>query len=165
MAETNSLKLKLITLLGEKMNDEVYEVVLPTKSGEITVLPNHETLVTLLETGAMAVRREKLDPNSKVELFALSGGVVEITKGEVVILADEAESDHEISEAEAKAAYDRAVQASKEVKDQIELEDAKRLVSHQAARLKVAELGRRYKGRIKQRHSALDWRNDEESEE
>lgn len=162
MADTNSLKLKLITLLGEKMNEEVYEVVLPTKSGLITVLPNHEALVTLLESGAMGVRRQKSDPNNKMDFFALSGGVVEVSNGEVVVLADEAESDHEISETEAKAAYERAVKASEEVVDQIELEDAKKLVSHQAARLKVAELTRRYKGRIKQRHSTLDWRDDED---
>lgn len=145
MAETNSLKLKLVTLLGEKMSEDVYEVILPTKSGEITVLPNHEPLVTLLETGAMAVRRQKSDVDSKLEFFALSGGVVEVSNGQVVVLADEAESDHEISESEAKAAYERAVKASREVKDQIELEEAKRLVSHQAARLKVAGLRRRYK--------------------
>lgn len=145
MADVNSLKLKLVTLLGEKLSEDVYEVILPTKSGEITVLPDHEPLVTLLESGAMAVRRQKSDSDNKLEYFALSGGAVEILNGNVVVLADEAESDHEISESEAKSAYERALKASEEVKDQIELEEAKRLVSHQAARLKVAGLRRRHR--------------------
>jgi len=164
MANTNLLNLKLITLLGEKVNNNVYEVILPTKTGEITVLPDHEPLVSLLDAGAMAIRHQKTDTNDKLEYYAVSGGVVEITRESVVVLVDEAESDREISETEAKAAYERAVKASEEVKDIIELEEAKKSLSHHAARLKVAELGRRYKGRIKQRHTTLEWRDDEDED-
>lgn len=146
MAETSTLNLKLVTLLGEKLNEPVYEVILPTKSGQIVVLPDHEPLVTLLQSDAMAIRRHKDDPDSKLEFLALSGGVAEIAKNEVVILADEAESDREIADKEAEEAYKRAVAAAEAVTDQIELEEAKRLVQHQAARLKVAELRRRYRG-------------------
>lgn len=146
MAESPILKLKLVTLLGEKLSEPVYEVILPTKSGRIAVLPDHEPLVTLLEPDAMAIRREKNDPDAKLEFLALSGGVAEIANNEVVILADEAESDREIADKEAEEAYKRALAAAEEVTDQIELEEAKRLVQHQAARLKVAELRRRYRG-------------------
>lgn len=139
------LQLKLVTLLGEKLSEPVYEVILPSKSGRITVLPGHEPLATLLNPGPMAVRRHKDDPDMELEFLALSGGVAEITQKEVIILADEAESDREIAEKEAKEAYDRAVAATENVTDQIELEEAKRLVQHQAARLRVAELRRRYR--------------------
>lgn len=145
MAAPASLQLKLVTLLGEKLSEPVYELILPSKSGRITVLPGHEPLVTLLNPGAMAVRRHKDDPDLKIEFLAVSGGIAKITQDEVVILADEAESDREIAEKEAKIAYDRAVKAAESVTDQIELEEAKRLVQHQAARLRVAELRRRYR--------------------
>ena len=145
MAETSSLKLKLVTLLGEKLDEVIYEAILPSKSGLITVLPGHEPLVTLLNPGAMAIRRHKDDPDMKMEFLALSGGVAEITQTELIVLADEAESDREIAEKEAKIAYERAVAAAENVTDQIELEEAKRLVQHQAARLRVAELRRRYR--------------------
>ena len=140
-----SMKLKLVTLLGEAMSEDVYEVVLPTKSGMITVLPDHEPLVTLLEPGAMAIRRSKSDPDSKLEFFAVSSGVVEVSGRTLVILADEAESDHEIAENEAEAAYKRAQKMHDNAKDQQELEEAKKMVSHQAARLKVASLRRQYR--------------------
>ncbi|MCR5700224.1 MAG: ATP synthase F1 subunit epsilon [Candidatus Saccharibacteria bacterium] len=139
------MQLKLVTLLGEKLSEPVYELVLPSKSGRITVLPGHEPLVTLLNPGAMAIRRRKDDPDLKLEFLAVSGGVAKITQDEVVILADEAESDREIAEKEAKVAYERAVKAAENVTDQIELEEAKRLVQHQAARLRVAELRRRHR--------------------
>lgn len=145
MSKANLLQLKLITLLGEKYNEPVYEVILPSKIGAVTIFPGHEPLVTLLNPGAMTIRRHKDDPDMKLEFLALSGGVAKITQDEVVILADEAESDREIAEKEAKEAYERAVSATKSVADRIELEEAKRLVQHQAARLKVAELRRRYR--------------------
>lgn len=139
------MQLKLVTLLGEKLSEPVYEVILPSKSGRVTILPEHEPLVTLLNPGPMAIRRHKDDPDMKLEFLAVSGGVAEITGKEVVILADEAESDREIAEKEAKIAYERAMKALENVTDQIELEEAKRLVQHHAARLRVAELRRRYR--------------------
>lgn len=145
MADTPTMKLKLVTLLGEKLNEPIYEAILPSKAGRIAVLPGHEPLVTLLKADAMAIRRHKDDPDMELEFLALSGGVAEITQNEIVILADEAESDREIAEKEAKEAYERAVKAAESVTDQIELEEARRLVQHQAARLKVAELRRRYR--------------------
>lgn len=145
MTDKAQLRLKLVTLLGEKLNEPIYEAILPSKSGQIVVLPGHEPLVTLLDPGAMAIRRHKDDPDMKMEFLALSGGVAEVTGREIVILADEAESDREIADEEAKAAYERAVAAAEKVTDQLELEEAKRLVQHQAARLRVAELRRRYR--------------------
>lgn len=145
MARNKTFQLKLVTLLGEKFNEPVYGIILPSKNGLISVFPGHEPLVTLLNPGAMAIRRHEEDPELKMEFIALSGGVAKITQEEVVILADEAESEREIADREAEIAYKRAVAAAEEVTDRIELEEAKRLVQHQAARLKVAELRRRHR--------------------
>ena len=139
------MQLRLVTLLGIKFDEPVYEVMLPSKTGQITVFPMHQPLVTLLDPGPMIIRHHKDDPDMKLEYLALSGGVAKITHSEVIILADEAESDREIVEKEARDAYDRAVAAAKSVTDHIELEEARRLVQHQAARLKIAELRRRHR--------------------
>lgn len=139
------MQLKLVTLLGEKLNKPIYEAVLFTKNGTIGIFPGHEPLVTLLVPGTMMIRYHKDDSDLKMDVLAISGGLAEITRKEIIILADEAESDSEISEKEARAAYERAVAAIKNVESGIELEEAKRLVQHQAARLKVAELRRRHR--------------------
>ena len=140
-----SMQLKLVTLLGEKLNKPIYEAVLFTKTGTIGIFPGHEPLVTLLVPGTMMIRYHKDDSDLKMDVLAISGGLAEITRKEIIILADEAESDSEISEKEARAAYERAVAAIKNVESGIELEEAKRLVQHQAARLKVAELRHRHR--------------------
>lgn len=135
------MKLELTTLLGTKVNDEVYEVMLPTRDGEIAVFPGHEPLVTIAIPGAIAVRRKKGDED--LEYFAISGGVIEINQRRVLVLVDEAEHGDEIVEAESKAALERALELREKASSQVELEKAHQLVDRHAVRLKVADLHRR----------------------
>lgn len=139
------MKLELITLLGIKVEREAYEVVIPTLDGEIGVFPGHEPLVTVAKPGAITVRYAKGDADSKLDFFAISGGVVEIDSKRVRILVDEAESGDDIIETESKAALDRALKLQQTVTDQVELEKAHQLVDRHMVRLKVADLHRRHR--------------------
>ncbi|EDK72654.1 ATP synthase F1, epsilon subunit [candidate division TM7 genomosp. GTL1] len=136
------MKLELITLIGKKLDKDVYEVVLPTADGEIAVFPGHEPLITLAVPGVIAVRHNKSDVD--FEYFATSGGVIEVSPTLVRVLVDEADHGEEIIESEAKAALERARAMQANAKDQVELEEAHQLVDRHAVRLKVAELRRRY---------------------
>lgn len=135
------MDLKLITLGGVKLDEQVYSVTIPTIDGEISVLPSHEPLVTVAKDGVITVRRQK--DSSDEEFFAISGGVVEIDQTGVRILVDEADHGDDILEAETQAALERAVQARDNAGDQIEREKAKQLIDRHMVRLKVADLQRR----------------------
>src|ERR1035437_5624393 len=137
------MNLQLITLLGVKIDEEVYELIIPTSTGEIAVFPGHEPLVTLAVPGAIAVRRKKGDPDRDLEYFAISGGVVEISGKSIRVLVDEADHGDDIIEAESKAALKRAIDMRDNAKDQLELEQAHQLVDRHMVRLKVADLHRR----------------------
>lgn len=139
------MKLELITLLGKKLDQEVYEVILPTADGEISVFPGHEPLVGLAVPGIVTVRHAKGDVEEQLEYFATSGGIIEIDQKRVRVLVDEAARDDEIIEAEAKSALERAHKMQADASDQVELEKAHEQVSMHAVRLKVAELRRRKK--------------------
>lgn len=139
------MNLQLITLLGTKLNREVYEIIIPTTDGEIAVFPGHEPLVTVAAPGALAVRYSKTDTNEQLDYFAITGGVVEISQNSVRVLVDEAEHGDDIIEAESKAALDRAIEMRDNAKDQVELEKAHQLVDRHAVRLKVADLRRRHR--------------------
>ena len=139
------MKFQLVTLLGVKVDQDVYEVVLPTADGEIAVFPGHEPLVSIATPGAIAVRHAKGDADDKLEYFAISGGVIEIRQDSLRVLVDEADSGEDIVEAESKAALDRALKMQAEAKDQVELEKASALVDRHAVRLKVADLRRRHR--------------------
>lgn len=137
------MNLKLITLLGIKIDQEAYELIIPTAVGEIAVFPGHEPLVTMAVPGAIAVRYKKDDPDSELEYFAISGGVVEVSQTAVRVLVDEADHGDDIVEAESQAALERAIELRDNAKDQIELEKAHQLVDRHSVRLKVAGLRRR----------------------
>lgn len=139
------MNFQLVTLLGVKVEADVYEVILPTADGEIAVFPGHEPLVSIAAPGAIAVRHNKADANDKLEFFAISGGVIEVTPTSLKVLVDEADSGDDIVEAESNAALDRALKMKAEAKNQVDLEKASAMVDRHAVRLKVADLRRRHR--------------------
>lgn len=134
---------ELITLSGSKLNETIYEVILPTADGEIAVFPGHEALVSVAVPGVISVRRDKHHSNEQLEYFAISGGIIEIGDSRVRVLVDEAEHGADIVEAESQAALDRALQLRDSATNQVELEKAHQMVDRHAVRLKVADLRRR----------------------
>ena len=136
------MNLQLITLQGVKIDEPVYEVILPTSAGEIAVFPGHEPLVTVAKAGVIQVRRDKDHSDERMELFAISGGVIEIDQKRVRVLVDEADHGEDILEAETQAALERALKMRDEATNQLELEKAHQLVDRHMVRLKVADLQR-----------------------
>jgi len=134
--------LQLITLTGVKVDQDIYELIAPTAAGEIGVFPGHEPLVTVAVPGALAVRYKKSDPDSAMEYFAISGGVVDIDQNGVRVLVDEADQGDDIVEAESKEALERALKMRSEAKSQVDLEHAKQLIDRHTVRLQVAGLRR-----------------------
>lgn len=137
------MKLELVTLTGEKLSEDVYEVTIPTMDGEISVFPGHETLVSVATAGVLYVRQKKTDADDRREVFALSGGVVQISPTLVRILVDEAEAGDEIALHEAEAALTRAKELKSNAKDAVSISEAEALMNRAATRLKVANLRRR----------------------
>lgn len=138
------MKLSLVTLDGVKFSEDAYSITLPTASGEITVFPDHEPLVSILVPGVVTVRKAKNDPNQLLEHFATYGGVLEVTGDAVRVLVDEAEGG-DIAEQEVEKAKADAEKLKREAKNQVELEHAQSLIDRQAVRLQVAQLRRRHR--------------------
>ena len=139
---------QLVTLAGIKVDEPVYEVIIPTTEGEIAVFPSHEPLVTVATSGVISVRRDQQDDDDQMEYFAISGGVVQISGDRVRVLVAEAEHGEDIVEAESKAALDRALKMRDEATSQVELEKAHQLVDRHMVRLKVADLHRRKRRKL-----------------
>ena len=137
------LRFQLVTLEGTKLDEEVYEVRLPTPDGEIGVFTNHAPLVSVAVPGVITVKRGASDPEAKWEYYASNGGVIEIVEGIVRVLVDEADREDEINEQEAQKAFEKAQSMRAEAKDQVTLEQAQDLIDRHAVRLQVANLRRR----------------------
>ncbi|MDQ3093966.1 MAG: ATP synthase F1 subunit epsilon [bacterium] len=137
------IRFQLVSLDGVKFDEEVYEVTLPTQAGQIGVLPKHMPLISVAKAGVIQVRVRQVDRDDMREVFAISGGAIEVSGDTLKVLVDEADSGSNISEEEAKAAMERAKKLLGEAKDQVSIERAQELMDRSAVRLQVAGLKRR----------------------
>lgn len=103
-----SFTLDIITPDGIIYKDDVEEVMLPTPTGQITILPHHIPLFAKLTEGEVIIKK-----NGKERLIAVLGGVVEVGNNAVSILSDYAVSADTVVLAKAAAAKERAEQALK----------------------------------------------------
>jgi F-type H+-transporting ATPase subunit epsilon len=137
------MQFELVSLDGVKFSEDVYSVVLPTAVGQITVMPGHEALLSVVVPGVIVIRCSKSDTNASLEHYATFGGVLEVGDTYARVLVDEATHGDDVSEAEAEKAHQAALELRKKAKDQIELEKAQAMVDRQAVRLAVAQVRRR----------------------
>lgn len=84
----NTLKLEIVTPAGQIFAKSVKSVTLPGSEGEFGVLPNHASLVTLLQAGVIDI--ELQDGNHDV--VAINWGHVKVDENSVTVLADGAVS-------------------------------------------------------------------------
>lgn len=104
-----NLQLEIITPDKVVLKDTVSEIVVPTTSGEITILPNHAPLLTRIKEGELVIKKSQ-----KVLFFAVLGGFLEVLNNNVNILADYAVRAEDIEVAKAKEAEERAKNAMKQ---------------------------------------------------
>ncbi len=83
-------------------------LVAPGVDGEMGILPHHSPLLTTLKAGMLRIRRQGVE-----EVFAISGGVMEVRPEIVTVLADSAERADEIDLARAEEARKRAEESLK----------------------------------------------------
>lgn len=137
------MKFEIVTPERMVLEEEITQITVPAKTGEITVLPGHVPLVTGIKPGVLDVRRT----DGTVELISVSGGFIEVMKNKVVILADTAERAEEIDLARAEAARLRAEKTMKEEKqvDREQFTAMAAIIEKQLAREKAAKKWRKLK--------------------
>jgi F-type H+-transporting ATPase subunit epsilon len=78
------MKLEIITPDKKLYEGTVKSAVFPGSEGSFGVLDNHAPMIATLGQGKVELTEEN---NNKVE-FAVKGGVVEVLKNKVVVLAE-----------------------------------------------------------------------------
>jgi F-type H+-transporting ATPase subunit epsilon len=136
------IRFELVSLDGIKFSADVTEVILPTMAGQIGVLTKHMPLISVAQRGVIYVRVNPQDRDDMREVFAISGGAIEVSDNTLRVLVDEADNSDEISEEEAKQALALAQKLKAGAKDQVSLDKAQDLIDRSAVRLQVAGLKR-----------------------
>jgi len=121
--------------------ENVDEVVAPGIEGELTVLPMHAPLLTMIKPGIMRI----VKANDETEM-AITGGFLEVRDDRVTILADAAERAEEIDVARAEEARRRAERQLEQRETDVDLARVAAELQRALLRLKVAERRRRRSG-------------------
>ena len=110
-------------------------VVLPGEAGELGILPGHMPLMTRIKPGEV---RLKL-PDGKAESIIVAGGLLEVQPGLVTVLADTAIRAHDIDEAKAIEAKQRAEEAMKNASSDLDLAKATSEFAMMAAQISAIQ--------------------------
>ncbi len=143
MSENKTIKFEIVTPEKTVLKEQVLQATVPTQDGEITILPNHIPLVSILRAGVIEVKNDK----GELEIISCSGGFIEVLHDKIVILADTAERAIELDEARIEAAKQRA-EETKKLKnvDDMQFAEANAMIEKQLARSKAMRRWRNLKG-------------------
>jgi F-type H+-transporting ATPase subunit epsilon len=109
-------------------------VIVPAADGELGILADHTPLVAQLQPGEIRMRS-----GSDVQIFAVSGGFVEVQNNHVVVMAETAEMAHEIDIERARQAAERAKAELRAPAGPRDLAQAEAALRRALARLHAAE--------------------------
>jgi F-type H+-transporting ATPase subunit epsilon len=145
--KTSKLTFKIVTPERVTYSDEVEQVTIPTEAGEITILPNHSPLVSILIPGELRIKKD-----GQLIHISVSTGFVEVKRfvgqrSELYILADTAERAEEIDIERAKQAKARVEKMLAEQQNMADVDFARlqAVLQRENARLKVVNKYRKIK--------------------
>lgn len=78
------MHLEIITPEKSIFKGEIDSAIFPGTEGSFGVLPNHSSIISTLKKGDISV----IDENKKSNVFAINGGVVEVSNNKIIVLAE-----------------------------------------------------------------------------
>jgi len=118
-------------------------VFAPGVMGELGIMPRHAPLLTKIKPGEVRIRTE----DGEEESFYVSGGMLEVQPNLVTVLADTAARAKDLDEAAALAAKQRAEQALKDQKGEMDLAQAEAELAEAVAQIRAIQNLRKKTGR------------------
>lgn len=138
------LQCEIVTAERRVYAGDVWEVIAPSSSGQVGILPQHAPLLSSLEPGE--VRLVLLD--GEEVLLAIGGGFMEVRDDRVIILADSAERADEIDAERARQAREQAEALLRQKVSDVDFARAEAAMRRALVRLQVAERARTRKARV-----------------
>ena len=119
----DTLHLKIITPKKIVLEKDILSITLPTEEGEITILPHHANLFSILKEGII-----KIKYNQEEDYFAIGGGYLETDGREVNVLVSRAYGQDEIDEKMIEEAKENAKKILSQAKTDAERQQAAALL-------------------------------------
>ena len=135
-----TIHVDIVSAEGEIFSGEATMVFVPAVMGDIGIAPRHAPLLTTLRPGEIRVQTQAGE-----EHFFVSGGAIEIQPHIVTVLADTALRAHDLDEASAQAAKQRAEEALRNRGSAVEVAEAQAELARAAAQIRAIEKLRKIK--------------------
>ena len=98
-----TLTLRVLAPDQSVFDDTADEIILPSTTGLLGVLPGHISMVTAIDFGVLRVLK-----NGNWDSIALTGGFAEVESNEVTVLVNKAEMGKNIDTDKAEAEFEQA---------------------------------------------------------
>jgi len=108
----NTLHLKIITPKKIAIEEDVFSVTVPSESGELTILPKHMGIFTLLVEGIIKIKK-----SGGEDYLSIGGGYLQTDGEELNILVSRAYGQHEVDEQLTQKAIEEAKKIINQTKD------------------------------------------------
>lgn len=128
----NTILLEIVTPERKVYSQEANMVVVKGAEGELGILPNHIPFVTTLRIAPVRVKK-----GNDEDVIAVHGGIMEVRKDKIVILADSAELPEDIDTERARASKERAERRLRARQDSIDTKRAELALQRAINRLEV----------------------------
>jgi len=142
MATGATLHVDVVSAEEEIFSGEAKFVALPGDMGELGIYPRHTPLITRIKPGAVRIQRAD---SGQDELVFVAGGILEVQPDRVTVLADTAIRGRDLDEAKAKEARERAQEALRNAKTDIDMARAQGELAAMAAQIAAITRFRRGK--------------------
>ena len=131
----STIKVDIVSAEEHLWSGEGTMVFAPAEMGEVGIAPKHTQLLTPLKAGDVRVQME----DGEEQFFFISGGMMEVQPDLVTILSDTAIRAHDLDEARALEAQQRAEKQMQENTSEMELAKAKAELVQAAAQLRAIQ--------------------------
>jgi F-type H+-transporting ATPase subunit epsilon len=128
----NTIHVDVVSAEESIYSGEAEFVVLPGVMGELGIYPRHTPLITQILAGAVRIKKPGV---SEEELVFVQGGFLEVQPNVVTVLADTAIRAHDLDEAKALEAKQKAEEAMRNKTSGQELAKAQAELASAAAQL------------------------------
>ena len=129
-----SLSVDILTPERRVLQAQADSVVVPAAEGQLGILTGHAPLLAQLQPGEIRMRS-----GNETQVFAVSGGFVEVQNNHVVVLAETAEMAREIDVMRARQAAERAKAALRAPAGTFDMAQAEAALRRALARLRAYE--------------------------
>ena len=134
-----TMHVNIVSAEAEIFSGTVQQVFAPALMGEVGIFPRHTQMLTQLKPGEVRVVKE----NGDEDFFYVSGGMLEVQPHVVTVLADTAVRAKDLDEAKAVEAKNRAEQALKDRKSDMDYARAEAELADAIAKLQTIQRMRR----------------------